>query len=259
MDYAGRGKMAPKVNAEFLKFLDDYPDRPFFAYLCYMDVNQALNHRRLNRGFWTDMPSQREVIQAYDHGLQNLDRQIGALFSELARRNVLNHSLVIITSDHGESFGAQSLDDHDPSGHGTSLYPEQTKVPLSVIFPQKIPAARSVNANVSLRQIAKTIAEVLRLKDSPFVGHSLPISSDPSNPLEVSEAPVLATLNYANQKVHSVVWRPWQYIVNGNHPSDGEEIYDLAADPLAKHRLEPKPAIVQQIREILQRLSNSGS
>ena len=257
--YAGRGKRAPKVNAEFLKFLDDYPDRPFFAYLCYMDVNQAFNNRRLNRGFWTIPPSEHEVIEAYDEGLKILDQQIGDLFTELAKRGVLQKSLLIVTSDHGESFGARSTEDHDPSGHGTSLYPEQTKVPLFVIFPEKIPAGHNVKANVSLRQIPKTITQVLGMKDSPFVGQPLPVASDPSNALEDKRAPLLATLNYDNQRVQSVVWRPWQYINNRNHPGNGEELYDLAEDPLAKKRLEPNPSLAQQIREILQRLMSAGS
>jgi arylsulfatase A-like enzyme len=252
--YAGRGKKAPKVNAEFLEFLDDYPDRPFFAYLCYMDVNQAFNYRRLNRGFWTPAPSQYEVIEAYDEGLKILDQQIGDLFTELARRRILNKSLVIITSDHGESFGAQSTADHDPAGHGTSLYPEQTKVPLFMVYPDKIPGARKVKATVSLRDIPNSITQILNMADSPFIGHPLPVALDSINALEQYEAHVLATLNYDNQKVQSVIRHPWQYIENRKAPGNGEELYDLAEDPLAKKNLKPNHSIAQQFREILQKL-----
>ena len=47
---AGRGKKAPQLNAQFLQFIDDYQNRPFFAYLCYMDVNQYFHDRRFNTG-----------------------------------------------------------------------------------------------------------------------------------------------------------------------------------------------------------------
>jgi membrane-anchored protein YejM (alkaline phosphatase superfamily) len=252
--YAGRGKKAPEVNAEFLKFLDNYPNRPFFTYLCYMDVNQALNYRRLNRGFWTTTPSENEVIEAYDQGLKTLDQQIGDLFTELARRRVLNKSLIIITSDHGESFGAQSTEDHDPSGHGTSLYPEQTKVPLFLLYPEKVPNKHEIKATVSLKQIPKTITQILRMKDSPFVGQGLPLMSDYKDTPERKENAVLATLNYDNQKVQSVIWQPWLYINNLNDPGHGEKLYDLATDPLAKNNLKPSRSMAQQIAVILEKL-----
>jgi arylsulfatase A-like enzyme len=257
--YAGRGKKAPKVNAEFLKFLDDYPDRPFFAYLCYMDVNQAFHNRQLNHGFWTTAPSEHEVIEAYDEGLKILDQQIGDLFTELAKRDILNNSLLIITSDHGESFGAQSTDDHDPSGHGTSLYPEQTKVPLFVVYPDKFPGERKVKASVSLQQIPKTITQILNMENSPFVGRPLPIVSDHRSVSEHHENPVLATLNYDNQRIQSVIWHPWQYINNLNDRANGEELYDLANDPVAKNNLKPNRSMTQQIAAILEKLLTTGS
>ncbi|MGH7766848.1 MAG: sulfatase [Candidatus Binatia bacterium] len=256
--YAGRGKKAPEVNAEFLKFLDDYPGRPFFAYLCYMDVNQAFNNRRLNRGFWTTAPSVQEVVEAYDQGLNILDRQVGDLLTELAQRGVLRNTLLIIVSDHGESFGAQSPDDHDPSGHGTSLYPEQTKVPLFVVYPDKIPGGRKIKAGVSLRQIPKTITQILGIADSPFVGQALPIDAGDKNASD-HEGPVLATLEYDNQRVQSVIRRPWQYINNLKDPGNGEELYDLVEDPLAKRNLKASHSIARQFREILKKLLSAES
>ena len=255
---AGRGKKAPQVNAEFLKFLDDYPDRPFFAYLCYMDVNQAFHHRRLNRAFWEPIPSVREVIAAYDQSLNTLDRQIGDLLSELGRRDILQKTLVIITSDHGESFGAQGTHDHDLSGHGTSLYPEQTKVPLFVVYPQKVSVARKDKVNVSLRHIPQTIMQILNIDNSPFVGAALPITSDAIKALEHYEAHVLATLNYNNQKVQSVFWHPYQYINNLNDPGNGEELYDLVSDPLARNNLKSNRSVIQQIAAVLDKLLATG-
>jgi len=257
--YAGRGKKAPEVNEEFLKFLDDYPDRPFFAYLCYMDVNQAFHNRRLNRGFWTIAPAVREVVEAYDQGLKTLDRQVGDLFTELAKRDLLKNTLVIVTSDHGESFGAQSADDHDPSGHGTSLYPEQTKVPLFVVYPGKLPGQRKIKATATIRQIPKTITQLLEISDSPFVGQALPLESGEKNATDQIDAAVLATLKYDNQKVQSVIWHPWQYINNLNDPRNGEELYDLARDPTAKNNLKPKLSIARQIAEMLEKLLGAGS
>ena len=256
--YAGRGKKAPEVNSEFWKFLDDYPDRPFFAYICYMDVNQAFHNRRLNRGFWTTAPSDHEVIQAYDQGLKTLDQQIGELVTELANRDILKSTLLIITSDHGESFGSRSSEDHDPSGHGTSLYPEQTRVPLFVIYPDKVPGFGKIRTDVSLRQIPKTITHILEVADSPFTGEALPLDFEPKNAVEPHDVPVLATLNYDNQKIHSLISQPWQYINDLNKLGDGAELYNLAEDPLAKNNLIQKHPITKQFTLLLQKLLPTG-
>ena len=44
-------------------------------------------------------------LDAYDESIAYLDHQLGLLFDELARRGVLDNTIVIITSDHGEQFG----------------------------------------------------------------------------------------------------------------------------------------------------------
>ena len=45
------------------------------------------------------------AVAAYDDCIADLDEQIGRLFDELGPRGVLEQTWVIITSDHGESFG----------------------------------------------------------------------------------------------------------------------------------------------------------
>ena len=54
---------------------------------------------------------------AYDDCVAYLDDQLGVLFDELERRRILDQTLVIITSDHGEGLG-----EHDLFMHGESLY-----------------------------------------------------------------------------------------------------------------------------------------
>ena len=73
------------------------------------------------------------VRDAYDECVANLDEQLGRVLSELGRRGVLERTWLIITSDHGESFGEQ------PGffGHGTSLYQPQLHVPLVIVPPSR--------------------------------------------------------------------------------------------------------------------------
>jgi len=49
--------------------------------------------------------------------LNFLDEQVGALLDELEKRDLLQSTVVVITSDHGDQFGEHNLEDH-----GNSLY-----------------------------------------------------------------------------------------------------------------------------------------
>ena len=257
-DAAGRGKKAPAINAQFLEFLDDYPARPFFAYLCYMDVNQAFHHRRLNRPFWQKAASKQEVIDAYEQGLVSLDAQIGRLFDDLERRGVLRNTLVVITSDHGESFGAEGTTDHDPSGHGTSLYPEQTRVPLFVIGAGKVKPGLEVTQVVSTRTIASMITHLLGLADSPFHDARFRNVLQPESETNGRVPPALMTLNYDKTRLQSVISDHWQYLKDLNTAGEREELYELTGDPLARTNLAAVNPVVEPIRRKLQELLNGN-
>ena len=114
---------------------------------------------------------------SYDDCLGYLDDQLGLLFDELRRRNLLEKTLVIVTSDHGEGLG-----EHDLFDHGESLYRTEIRVPLVIVPPQGRQAQAVVRQPVSLRNLAATIVDLVGLNDrSPFPGRSLaPLWQDPS-------------------------------------------------------------------------------
>ncbi len=250
--YAGRGKKAPEVNSEFLQFVEDYHGRPFFAYLCYMDVNQAFHNRRLNRAFWEKSPHVQEVTAAYDRGLSILDAQIGDLFAELERRDILKNTLVVITSDHGESFGEENAADNNPAGHGTSLYPEQTRVPLGIIYPGRL-ERQTVQYKVSTSAVPSMITRALGIKNSPFK-ETMPHFGNQGGQSIHDNRQLLATLNYEYRRIRSIVWGHWQYIYNANDPRKREELYDLSVDPHTKNNLAAQDQVVSPIRDLLKQM-----
>ena len=93
---------------------------------------------------------------------------MGELFGELERRGVLDHTLVIVTSDHGEGLG-----EHDLFFHGESLYRTEIRVPLLIVLPgQDRPAI--VSETVSLRDLPATIVDLAgQGTGAPFPGRSL--------------------------------------------------------------------------------------
>ena len=171
---------ASAISRAFLRWQGRGDRRPFFAVLNYYDAHGPYlppppwdrafgagraNGRRspLHRWNWDPAarglaltPDQvREEIDAYDGSLAYLDRELGLLFAELERRGLPANTLIIVTADHGEEFGEHGLYDH-----GHSLYLESVHVPLLVSFPDRVPAGRTVERPVSLRDLAATILDL---------------------------------------------------------------------------------------------------
>ena len=113
-------------------------------------------------------PSQRQIghaRDAYDDCVADLDEQLGRLIDELDGRPILGPTWVIITADHGESFGERAR----VFRHGGSLYQTEVHVPLVVVPPLGAPTKQVVDDAVSLRDLAATVVVVVGLKaDSPF-------------------------------------------------------------------------------------------
>jgi arylsulfatase A-like enzyme len=187
-----QSRSAGEVNQSFLAWLHERPrNRPFFAYLNYFDAHEPYIpppgyegrfgiRPRPRRDYeflrdygtpgWKSLPN-RDIALArdcFDDCIAYLDDQTGHLLDELHGQGLLDNTLVIITSDHGESFG-----DHGLFLHGTSLYLDETAVPLVVLSPDA-PTGRVVAEPVSLRDLPATVVDRLGLSGgSPFPGHSL--------------------------------------------------------------------------------------
>ncbi len=150
---------------------------------------------------------------------------------------MLDDTLVIFASDHGEHLG-----DHGLFFHGCSLYRQVVGVPLVIVDPRHVPEGSVIDRPVSLRNIPATIVDLLGLKDnSPFPGQSLrrlwvgkePAVELPSQPLlmEASKPP-----NLTNQGREPVSKGPMQALVSEEmhyiRSADGlEELYLLKSDP----------------------------
>ncbi len=68
----------------------------------------------------------------YDDCIAFLDEELGRLLDELRGQGLLDNTVVIITSDHGEAFG-----DHGHFGHCFSLYLDVIGVPLVILSPAR--------------------------------------------------------------------------------------------------------------------------
>ncbi len=193
--YADARKDASLINRAFLDWLARRPEesRPFFVFLNYMDahapyklpagVPHRFGHRPQSRDeirilyegwdlldkLTLPKPYLTMARDAYDSCLAYLDEQLGVLFKELHQRDLLDDTLIVIASDHGEGLG-----EHDLFDHGESLYATELDVPLLILGPLESRTARVVPQVVSLRDLPATIVDLVgQGARSPFPGHSL--------------------------------------------------------------------------------------
>jgi arylsulfatase A-like enzyme len=129
--------------------------RPLFAYLAPMNVH-LLNTRH------GDTASQGERYPGfygpYASRLRQVDACFGRFISYLRERGLFDDSIVIVTSDHGDSLGERGN-----WGHQFWLFPEDIRVPLIVSLPSRLREA--VTADLSqvafLTDIAPTLYSLL--------------------------------------------------------------------------------------------------
>lgn len=102
-----------------------------------------------------------EILAAlYDAELAYLDFRIGELYGHLKKNGLLDNTVFIITSDHGENLGEHHLMDHQ-----YCLYDTLLKVPLIVRYPGVFPNRETVSTQVQLVDIFPTVMDLLEMED----------------------------------------------------------------------------------------------
>ncbi|NDJ52732.1 MAG: sulfatase [Chloroflexi bacterium] len=103
----------------------------------------------------------------YDAEVAYQDQQLHKMLRYLKRSGRLDNTLVIVTSDHGESHG-----EHDFMGHAFVVYNELVRVPLIIRHPDLFPAGKRIEHNVSNRRVFQTMLEAAGLQHESY-GHSV--------------------------------------------------------------------------------------
>ncbi len=243
----GVRKRADAVNQEVTDWIDRDRQRPFFAFLNYFDVHDPYGGPRdYPKPLWTQL----SAVDAYDNGVKYVDDHIGQLMAELGRRGLTDHTLVVITSDHGESLGQHHL-----RTHGKALYWELVHVPLVIWYPGHVPAGATVATPVTNAAIPATIMDLLGAgAENPFPSGTLSAlwqtGGAPNWPDPLSELAYNAISDKEDQlarklvptasrgAMKSLVTSQWQFIT---HETMGNQLYDWVSDPAELNNLIHQP------------------
>ena len=249
MMMANLGSEAP------LKWLREHPDEPFFLFVHTYEIHAPYRAEEQHRKLFVDptytgnfKPNPRvlkrvregrrrlsdeelrHATDLYDAGIHQADARLGRFFEALAADGVLDESIVIVTSDHGEEFL-----EHDSVGHWQLFYRPNLHVPFLVRLPGRAEGGRRITEVSEHIDILPTVLELLDLPPhEPAYGRSWARtlrggpSPEPRPALAWSARPM-------EDGRRSVISDGYQLIVDT--ASDKASLYDLRVDPTAKHDL----------------------
>lgn len=130
---------------------------PFFAWVHYYDPHNPYVSPLAGQPEFADRPYDAEIAYA--------DAQLGRLLSELDRQGLRDSTLIVFTTDHGES-----LNEHGESGHGIFVYEATMHAALVFSSPSLFESElRIENRLAATTDIAPTLLSLLGLPALPDV------------------------------------------------------------------------------------------
>jgi arylsulfatase A-like enzyme len=187
-----------------------------------------------------ESPTDEQLLRQRRHYLANvsmIDSQIGAIRAALAARGVLDNTVILFTSDHGDC-----LNDHGHSQKWT-MYDPSVRVPAIAWGPQHVRSGQVFDGLTSMMDLAPTILELAGLQppkwmearslvpalaEGSYTGRDFAFSEHARDSI-LAEAGLMTM-------VTDGTWKLVEYL----DPDDGQ-LFNLANDPYEEHDLWDGP------------------
>jgi arylsulfatase A-like enzyme len=283
-DLKAAGSVAEKALLEWLEASD--PERPYFAFLNYMEAHPpyipSREHRRrlmseedVGRSYRVDRSWLRvweytfglaefsdeelELTRAtYDATLGELDDLFAELLETLDDEGFLDNTVVVLTSDHGEHLGEQHMLDHQ-----YSLYEPILRVPLVIHFPSRFAPGRDDRPVMNMDVFA-TLLELAGLEIPAGTRAVSLLDPEPSR-VRLAEEPARTTVGMPPVQQRHPDWDPSPYqrqiraLTDSPHKyiwgSDGRNaLFDLEHDPgEERNRIEDDAEVAARLAAALEK------
>lgn len=149
------------LNRKLGAWLSKKRQRPFFAYVHYMCVHFPYEppgeakldwHMKvIKKGLQISEADRRKMVSVYDKTIMYSDTLIHDVSEQLRQLHLRDHTLLVITADHGEEFY-----EHQGWGHGRTLYNELVHVPLVMRYPHLVRQHETITQPVMLVDLLPT-------------------------------------------------------------------------------------------------------
>jgi arylsulfatase A-like enzyme len=172
------------VTSSFNAWVKKHKKKPFFAYLHYMDTHVPYNAPQefsqifglkddtlFTPGEFQTMDvrllgemglfkhDKQSLVNLYDAAIKYFDSNFAKIVDNLKKSGILNKTIIILTSDHGEEFW-----EHDGFAHGHTVYNELLHVPLIIRYSPHLPK-RHIESYVQLLDFFPTILSLAGIKN----------------------------------------------------------------------------------------------
>jgi arylsulfatase A-like enzyme/glycosyltransferase involved in cell wall biosynthesis len=237
-------------------WITDNSDRPFFSWIHLFDAHFPYQAPKPFFGMYTGnarekvelgsvhLHAQTEAwlkqkgitdlsLPAAEYGAEitYLDSELGRLFRKMEALGVLDNTLIMITSDHGEYLGERG----NYFCH-VGLHDETMRIPLLMRLPGSLPAGRVVDGMTMNLDLAPTALEVLGLSADDMEGKSLlPLVEGKTE--DVHEYVVDEGAHGAQIAMRTKKWKyiktleDVSYSANFQRKKGEVELFDLENDP----------------------------
>ena len=130
-------RRAGEVVDRAVRWLDSQSGKPFLLWVHLFDPHLPYDPPSPFKEKYSGNP--------YDGEVAYTDRELGRLFDRIAKKSPAEDTLIVVLSDHGESFS-----EHGEYAHGVFLYDATLRIPLLI-------AGAGVPAGLRVKQQARTI------------------------------------------------------------------------------------------------------
>jgi arylsulfatase A-like enzyme len=234
--------------AKVESWLASSPPEPFFLFAHTYQVHAPYTPPRSYDAFFPDVvlegkPALDELLRDYEREIRYTDDLLASTLNVLDTRGLSERTVLVVTSDHGETFGEALI-----GGHGFNLKDSELLVPLMIRAPGIVPAGTIVQEQVGLVDLAPTLLELLGLPGAEMQGRSFAALLG-AKARRFDERSAWSTLELTFSD--SVRTRDWKYL----RAMSGEledRLYDLGRDPEERHSIaRERPDLVERARREL--------
>ncbi len=169
----------------------------------------------------TDRSPEFHDLGRYDGLVRQVDSLVGGLLDTLDDQELARETIVVVTSDHGESFF-----EHGTAGHGHFVWEEETRVPLLLYAPGLV-SPRVVAEPVGLADLVPTLLDLVGLPiPAGLDGQSFAGALERGTPLPLDRAIYSEPTPGAVRAVRDARWK-----IMRDAKSGVDTVFDLVADP----------------------------
>jgi len=221
--------------------VDQKNGKRFFAYFHFLDPHFVY----IKHPGDPDYGNKRRNL--YDNEVHFTDRWVGNLIDWAKKKPWGEHTVFIITADHGEGFGV-----HNQYRHAYELWEMLVRVPWFICVPGA-PGHRVATPRSAI-DLAPTIADLMGVKaDPPFRGKSLvsEVFGKPEPP-----RPVITELPRCNlmDRRRALIWKGYKLLAFGDDTR--YLLYNVDKDPTEQHDLVKKePAKFEEMKKLYEKIS----